>query len=505
MALGFYSGGTTGGTNGTAIGTVGNPFDFATLGTLNSAISCHMRCTDYGADDIQFADNANLEVSFDGGSTWYDFSSEPASNVQGVNVAVQIRQKSYAAAASETFTTNGIFDTVISASTPLGQVVGLTATASASTAGAIDLSWTALANRTYYKIRRATNLGMSTNLTTLTSTATATTYSDTGRTVGTTYYYDVQGIGDGVSYTDGAVSSVASAVANFVRSTSGVLFADNFNFSDTTAGTSITENSATAWEIVTGEQSTGNTIQISSNKLRWSRPSVGPTVQRRIQCTGAGSVGNQVIQMRIPSAASEMNVGIGARYTVPSGALNGYYLNAVQSGADAGTYVWKWAAGAYTNFYTGAAPTANDLFTIAAVGTTITAWKNGTQLDSRTDSAVSTGYPAILVQDISGDTTATFDLDNFVSMKHYNVTVTNLPSGWYVMAYDGTNYVKSAVGSGSGTTTLDCHTLDFTQSNAAGIALYVHNGDPGTTYNNAGTVQSSLTKTGVYGGDAWTF
>ncbi len=250
MALKIVTGGTTGAADGTLVSS-GNPLVIA---ALNTAIDAHIRCDDgYWSNDQSFDVPAELEVSFNGGSTWYDNADEPitAPEIYAVNVPIKIRQTTAAASSSGSFTTDGTYTAI----TALGQVTGGSVTRTSTTQS--DLSWSALSNRTYYKIERATDSGFTANLTTLSSTATATTYSDTTCAADTTYYYRVRGLGTG-RYSDGTVSatltsshkiqayyeSVLTGIATprhywKLTETSGTAFTDSGSNAITINGTSI--------------------------------------------------------------------------------------------------------------------------------------------------------------------------------------------------------------------------------------------------------------------------
>ena len=65
-------------------------------------------------------------------------------------------------------------------------------TATAASPSQINLTWTNNAsNQTGFTIERATNSSFTQNVATFTAAATATSYSDTGLTASTTYYYEV--------------------------------------------------------------------------------------------------------------------------------------------------------------------------------------------------------------------------------------------------------------------------------------------------------------------------
>lgn len=190
MALKIVTGGTTGAADGTLVSS-GNPL---VIVALNTAVNAHIRCDDgYWSNDQAFDVPAELEVSFDGGTTWYDNADEPitAPEIYAVNVPIKIRQTTAAASTSGSFVTDGTYTAIAALSTPT-----LTATVISSTQ--IDLSWTNVANEDAspgYTIERSPNGSSWSALTT--KAANVTTHSDTGLTAGTHYYYRVKAEGSG--------------------------------------------------------------------------------------------------------------------------------------------------------------------------------------------------------------------------------------------------------------------------------------------------------------------
>lgn len=252
MSLKIVTGGTTGAADGTLVSS-SNKIVFTALDT---PVDCHMRADNdtYSADtSFTMPSDGQVQVSFDGGSTWKAFATNPNSygaDIGDLNVAIKLRQHAPGASSTGTFQT----DSTTPASTALGQVAGLSVTPGNASN---SLSWTALANRTYYKIERATNSGFTTGLTTLSSTATATTYSDTGLTNGTTYWYRVTGIGT-VRYSDGA----PSASANGTPSAVSLIVSSTFTGSD---GTNLDVYDAN-WTR-TGGTDAGQPAEIQSNRI----------------------------------------------------------------------------------------------------------------------------------------------------------------------------------------------------------------------------------------------
>ena len=177
MALIIVTGGTTGAADGTLVSS-GNKITFT---ALNTPVSAHMRSdSGYYSPDQTVTLPAEVSISFNGGA-YVTSGTNPNSvgaDIEDINYPISLKQTTAATGAASTFDTTGTYSTI----TALADVTGLLGTRSSS-GTSVDLSWTAVSNRTYYQIQRDTASDFST-ASTLTSTATATTYSDTGRTAG---------------------------------------------------------------------------------------------------------------------------------------------------------------------------------------------------------------------------------------------------------------------------------------------------------------------------------
>lgn len=204
MALIIVTGGTTGLTDGTAVSESGRtaPLVFS---ALNTPVSAHVRRTSgYYSADTTFTVPAGLEVSFNGGTTWYGSGAARACpEIEDVNYPVLMRDTTGATSAVGTFSTAG----TDSAITALGTVAGFTATAGNAT---VTLDWTATANASGYIIEWGTTTGYGSTIT-IASGATA-TYSHTGRTNSTAYYYRIHAVGTG-RYSDGATATASATTA----------------------------------------------------------------------------------------------------------------------------------------------------------------------------------------------------------------------------------------------------------------------------------------------------
>ena len=285
MSLKIVLGGTTGAADGTLVSS-GNPIVFTGL-AIDTPIDAHIRADDdtYGQSCVFEMDTTagpavgkgDLQVSIDGGSTWHGWADNPFSLDTGVgiggtdigdlNFPIKLRQH----AASPPGDTSGGFDTdgTLAAATALGDVTGFTVTPGDTQ---MALAWSAVTNRTAYRIDRATDSGFTTGVALdISPGQTSTSFTDTGRTNGTTYYYRIKAVGtyrykDSASYATGnglfapvagfAVTSVSGTTVNLgwtafsganhykiERGTDGVTFGTTV--SDAATGTSYADTGLT--------------------------------------------------------------------------------------------------------------------------------------------------------------------------------------------------------------------------------------------------------------------
>ena len=190
-------GGTTDQQDGTDVSEGGartNPLIFS---ALNVPRDVHLRCDDgYWTNSETLSMPAELEVSFDGGSSWYGVADNPIAvpEIEDVNSPVKFRQIASVDPGSEADVIGaaGSFSAITALSTPT-----LTATPGDTE---IDLSWTNVANEDAspgYTLQRSTAANFSANLVTVTKDANVTTHTATGLTNGTPYYFRVRAEGSG--------------------------------------------------------------------------------------------------------------------------------------------------------------------------------------------------------------------------------------------------------------------------------------------------------------------
>jgi titin len=207
-----------------------------------------------------------LEHSTDGGSTWNSFGPQAGTTLTDTALTANTSYE-YRVTATDT-TGNGVTSGVTTISTLLSPP---TVTASAASAGEIDLTWPTVTNATGFKIERS--LDQSIWLTVTPNPAlsgSATGYNDLTVASGTTYYYRVSSI-------DAQGTSVPSTVAHALSySTAPSLTATSAAFSTATL----------TWNAVVGV--TNYEIERSSDGgTTWSAPTAqAANVARTFTDTG---------------------------------------------------------------------------------------------------------------------------------------------------------------------------------------------------------------------------
>ena len=384
MGLKIVTGGTTGAQDGTLVSS-GNKLTFA---ALNTPYTAHMRCDNgFWSADQTFTLPAELEVSFDGGSTWKGsgLNPIPAPEIEDVNYLLKFRQIAGAATAASTFDTNGSYTAI----TALGTVGSFTATPGNAQ---VALSWAAVTNRDHYQIDRATNSGFTTGVVTGVYTGTGTTYTDTGLTNGTTYYYRIKAIGIG-RYSDSASYATANAAA------SAGYRVDDFTDTNNVALASHTPSGGTgAWTQVAASSPGSNPdIRVKSNRAVTSLSQADFPTTATVEYWLSGTSNNDCAaeaDVYVESVTATGNaVTVCCRNTGASpGARNQYRVQLLDDGT---LTLSKVVGGVYTPLGTYAVGTltAGATYTIRveAIGTAIKAYLNGVQRISVTDSAVTAG------------------------------------------------------------------------------------------------------------------
>lgn len=263
-------GGTTGLQDGTEVSENGvrtNPLVLPAVGTV---VDAHIRCDDgYWTNGEALTLPAEVEVSFDGGSVWYDSGDNPVAvpEVEDVNYPVKFRQSTSAGSSAGSFSSDGSFSTI----TALGDVTGFTATPGRQK---VSLAWAAVANRTAYQIDRATDSGFTTGVALdISPGQTSTSFTDTGRTAGTTYYYRIKAIGIG-RYSN----SASYATANAAVYASGL----------TSASTSASSNPI---GVVEGPDNNIWATLNNGNKIARITPTAGTVDEFAVPSSGTNPVG----------------------------------------------------------------------------------------------------------------------------------------------------------------------------------------------------------------------
>lgn len=251
MPANLYKSGTTDAADGTLV-TSGTKFAFT---AVDSVLDLHLRCADDTYSDdavVNLPSDGSVQISFDGGSTWKAYADNPIPIATGVgiggtdlgdlNFPVKLRQHASTASVSGQLSTDGTF-TACTALTP-NPVAGFTVTpGNAQNA----VSWTAVTNRTRYQVDRSTSNASPTapNGTggwSSVYTGTGTSFTDSGLTNGTTYYYRMKAVGayrysDTASFATANGAPVAPSVKTAVLALSPLVY---YEFSET-SGTAIAD------------------------------------------------------------------------------------------------------------------------------------------------------------------------------------------------------------------------------------------------------------------------
>jgi hypothetical protein len=139
----------------------------------------------------------------------------------------------------------------------LTQLSTPTLTAAVISSSQINLSWTNVANESSYKLEWSPNGSSGWTQIGGTIAANTTTYSHTGLTAATQYYYRVSAIGDGVTYSDSGYGTDNDTTS---AGSSGLPHTSNFTAANGTLLTAYTPDAGNEWTAELG------TLEIQSNK-----------------------------------------------------------------------------------------------------------------------------------------------------------------------------------------------------------------------------------------------
>jgi hypothetical protein len=397
MALKIVTGGTTGAADGTLVSS-SNKIVFTALDTV---VDAHIRADDdtYSADaSFSMPSDGAVQVSYDGGSTWKAFANNPASygvDIGDRNVAIKLRQHANATASTGTFQT----DSTTPSASALADVTGFTVTPAAG--AQMNLSWSAVTNRTAYRIDRATDSGFTTGVSLdISPGLTSTSVTDTGRTAGTTYYYRIKAVGtvryaDSASYATGnglAFSSTLIREDTFVG-TDGDLLASGGHATTGSLG------SAGSWTKAYDTAQTQANIAIKGNKAIDTLSTGGPAGNTTECWLSASSNADCAVEADV-----YYNTVTDTAFTMIECRLSGAFASRscyrVVLDDQGNLTLGKIVSGSFTSLGTGTitAPTAATTKTLRleAIGTTIKVYYDGSVVNiggspTTTDSSVTSG------------------------------------------------------------------------------------------------------------------
>ena len=402
MALKIVTGGSTGAADGTLVSS-GNPL---VIVALNTAVDAHIRCDDgYWSNDQDFDVPAELEVSFDAGSTWYGNADEPitAPEIYAVNVPIKIRQTTAAGSTAGSFVTDGTYTAIAALSTP-------TLTATVISSSQIDLSWTNVSNEDAspgYTLQRGTD-GVTYGTTVGTYAENVTTASDTGLSSGTHYYYRVKAEGSG-RYSDSGYGTDDDTT------TTPIFASDDFN---TGTGDLVGTTPDVGGNWTDGSNSGSPSPVYASNRIRQEDAATAMTYVATTPSDPDYSVQVDVI----PQSGGSGGVGgVCGRKNAGTGSVTAYIADYYDH-ATAGSREWrlyKYVAGTYTSLgsYTQNIGTTSTTLELEMIGDQITLYVGGVaRVGPVTDSSITdAGRAAVVLGAASSPSTNAIFLDNFVA------------------------------------------------------------------------------------------
>lgn len=395
------TGGTTGLTDGTLV-EAGNTIEIV---GLNSPVTVHMRCdSGYWSDDQDFDLPAEVEVSFDGGSTWLGNADEPitAPEVEDVNFPVLVRQTVIAEVTASSFDTDPDSDATYNAISALSTPT-LTATVISDTQ--IDLSWTNVANEDGYLLEWSPN-GSSGWAEVEETAANDTSSSHTGLDAGTQYFYRVKALGSG-RYSDSGYGT------DDATTSAGPFASDDF----ATGSGDLVGTAPDVGGTWTDGSSSGSPSPVyDSNKIRQQDAATAFTYV----ATDPGDPDYTVEADVIPQSAGSSGVaGVCGRKNAATGSVTTYAADYYDH-ATAGSRQWrlyKVVAGVTTvlGTYTENIGTTTKRLKLSMNGTAIKVFVDDVERISVTDSDVTAaGRAGVVVGNASSNTNGPW-LDNFVA------------------------------------------------------------------------------------------
>ena len=413
MGLELITGGSDYGTDGTVVSQDGARTNPLLISAVNTPVAAHVRCSaDTWSQDQEFTIPDELEISFDGGTTWYGSADNAIPTNTGVglggldvgdlNEPVLVRQITGAPSTAGSLDTDGT-TTAATALTP-NPVAGLTVTPGNAQN---VLAWTAVTNRTRYQVDRATNSGFTTGVTLGVYTGTAAGFTDTGLTNGTTYYYRVKAIGT-YRYSDTASWATGSGAP-----LDPIFASDNFN-TGTGDLVGTTPDIGADWFDTSNSGSPSPVYD--ANKIRQQDAATAFTSVGTTPASNNYKVEADII----PQAAGSSGVsGVHARKNAGTGPVTAYVADYYDH-PTTGTRQWrlyKVVAGTTTvlGTYTENIGTTTKRLTLEVNGSAITLYVDGVARVTGTDTAIAgPGRAGVNVGNASSNTNGPW-IDNFVA------------------------------------------------------------------------------------------
>lgn len=315
----------------------GNSNQFWGFFPVTSSGTTYTLTVNSGSGSGNYAAGTVVNVAANTPAGGYQFSAWTGSVSAVANPAAAsttLTMPSSAAAITASYT---LVTTAPAAPTNLAAIAG---------AGQVSLSWTASAGATSYSIYRGTSAGGE-NATAIATGITATTYTDTGLTAGTAYYYKVTSVNAvGASGYSNEANATPTAVTYLIPNGTYEITAQNSGLAmaaGTTNGFAVTQQTYTG-----ASTQQWNLNNLGSNIVTLMIP--GTT--EALEVPGASTSAGLALDVSAYTGGTHQQwtiVSVGSGFYEVVNVNSGYETNVAYNSTASGGYICQWFAGNVSN------------------------------------------------------------------------------------------------------------------------------------------------------------